>query len=140
MHYRLSIALIACGITGCMPWPHYRYYAPAVEGVVMSNGQPVSNADVKVVAQFSEEQRAAVTDSNGRFHTKPIKELQFFASLLGDPLFGYKVSIAHAAQQYEGFGEAHVGYPPKELQVTCDLSRAVRKQKTEQYCERAGSE
>ena len=91
-------------------------------------------------AQFSDQQQTAVTDSSGRFRTKPIKELQFFASLLGDPLFGYNVSIVQASQEYRGFGEAYVGYSPKELKVTCNLSEPIRSSRREQYCRRAGDE
>ena len=120
MQYRLGIFLIASALAGCMPWPHFHYRAPAVEGVVTNNGVPVQNAEINVSAEFSEEQQKGVTDSNGRFSTKPIREFMFFASLLGDPLYGYTVTIINAENQYEGFGGGYVGYAPEQLTVVCD--------------------
>lgn len=134
MQYPLGIILIASVLAGCMPWPHFHYLAPAVEGVVTNNGVPVPNTEINVSAQFSEEQQKGVTDSNGRFSTKPIREFMFFASLLGDPLYGYTVTITNAANQYEGFGEGHVGYAPEQLMVVCDLSKPIQLRGKKRYC------
>ena len=134
MQYRLGIILIASALAGCMPWPHFHYLAPAVEGVVTNNGVPVQNAEINVSAEFSEEQQKGVTDSNGRFSTKPIREFMFFASLLGDPLYGYTVTITNAENQYEGFGEGHVGYAPEQLTVVCNLSKPIRLRSKKRYC------
>ena len=123
-----------------MPWPHFHYRAPAIEGVVTDNGVPVPNADISVSAQFSDEQQRAVTDTKGHFNTKPIREFMFFASLLGDPLFGYSVQINRAAHQYEGFGEAYVGYAPTQLKVACDLSKPNQLRNKKQYCLSQGNE
>ena len=134
MQYRFGIILIVSALAGCMPWPHFHYRAPAVEGVVTNNGVPVQNAEINVSSQFSEEQQKGVTDSNGRFSTKPIREFMFFASLLGDPLYGYTVTITNAANQYEGFGEGHVGYAPEQLMVVCDLSKPIQLRSKKRYC------
>lgn len=123
-----------------MPWPHFHYRAPAVEGVVTDNGAPVPDAAISVWAQFSGEQQRAVTDINGRFNTEPIREFMFFASLLGDPLFGYSVQITRAANQYDGIGEADVGYAPTEIKVACDLSKPTELRNRKQYCLKQGHE
>ena len=134
MQYRLGIFLIVSALAGCMPWPHFHYRAPAVEGVVTNNGVPVQNAEINVSAEFSEEQQKSVTDSNGRFSTKPIRELMFFAPLLGDPLYGYTVTIINAENQYEGLGEGYVGYAPEQLTVVCDLSKPIQLRSKKRYC------
>ncbi len=134
MQCRLGIILLASMLAGCMPWPHFHYHAPASEGVVTSYGVPVQNAEINVSAKFSEEQEKGITDSNGRFSTKPIREFMFFASLLGDPLYCYTVTITYAANQYEGFGEGHVGYAPEQLMVVCELSKPIQLRSKTRYC------
>jgi len=58
----------------------------------------------------------------------------FFASLLGDPLYGYTVTITNAENQYEGFGEGYVGYAPEQLTVVCDLSKPIQLRSKKRYC------
>jgi hypothetical protein len=137
MQYHLAIILMTSTLAGCMPWPHFHYRAPAVEGIVTNNGIPVKNAEINVSAEFSEEQRKSVTDSNGRFSTKPIREFMFFASLLGDPLYGYTITITNVENQYDGLEEGHVGYAPDQLTVVCDLSKSIQLRSKKHHC--AGS-
>lgn len=140
MRHQLCAILVASATAGCMPWPHSHYRAPAVEGVIMNNGAPVQDAEIRVSAQFSDEQQKGITDSNGRFKTKPIREFMFFASLLGDPLYGYSVTITQAESTYEGFGEADVGYASRELNVACDLSKPTQQRNNKKYCVKQVSE
>ncbi|MFO0775677.1 MAG: hypothetical protein U0172_13535 [Nitrospiraceae bacterium] len=102
--------------------------------MVTNNDAPVESAEVIVSTKFSENTQKSVTDSNGRFSTQPIREFTFFARLLGDPLYAYRVTITNAENRYEGLGEARVGYAPERLTVACDLSKVIELRDTKRYC------
>ena len=134
MLYRLGIVLLAGMATGCMPWPHSLYVAPAVEGVVTHNGVPVQNAEISVSTGNRDEMQKSVTDRDGRFITKPIKILELFVFFPSDPLINYSVTIGTAEKHYEGLHEFNVGYGPEKISVVCELSKPVQFQNEEQYC------
>jgi hypothetical protein len=135
MSLRIAPVLLGiCGLSACVPFPHNQYYAPALEGVVTNGGQPISNTELRIKAKFSDKQQQATTDEHGAFHTQAIKEFVFFAWLIGDPLFGYTVTISGPGPGYTGFDEFSVGYAPKELKLVCDLSAPIETQSRKQYC------
>ena len=88
-----ALPLVAPLLSGCVPFPHLHYRAPAVAGVITEYGKTAAGASVCVSGQFSAAVSAAVSDQEGRFVTKPIREVLLTASLLGDPMYGYTVSI-----------------------------------------------
>lgn len=140
MRYRVVILILAGMATGCMPWPHSLYLAPAVEGVVTHNGLPVENAEISVSARNRDERQKSVTDSNGYFITKPIRTLELFISFPSDPLISYSVTISTAGKPYQGLDEFFVGYGPEKISVTCELSRPAQLLKGQQYCVRSRHE
>ena len=121
-----------------MPIPNFRYYAPAVSGVVMREGLPVQQAKVHVAGNYVQETRSVVTASDGRFSTEAIRKLLLTASLIGDPLYSYSVEIVVGDKVYAGYSEASVGYAPKSAQLKCDLSRLIRVGSREVYCSLEG--
>ena len=133
----IGVAVVA--LSACVPVPNVRYYAPAVTGKVMANGLAVRNAEVIVTSQFAEEVRKVATDSEGHFSTEAIKKLFFTATLIGDPLYGYTITIVVADQKYEGLSEAYVGHPPKQLDIQCDLSTPIQLHSRKRYCNITGS-
>jgi len=121
-------------LAGCVPFPNFRYYAPAVSGVITKDGFPVENAQVRVSAQFAGEGKVAATGPNGRFAAKSIRTFLLTASLIGDPLYAYSVQVTVAGKIYEGYSEAGVGYAPEKLEVSCELSRPRRLGSKQVYC------
>ncbi len=116
----VAIASLLC--SGCMPWPHRHYFAPEAEGVVLREGVPVVGAKVSLTAALVKEKSEGVTDNTGRFHLAALKEWEFIAYLLGDPLYGYTLHIQAQDADYEGYSEYLVGYAPSRVGFTCDLS------------------
>ena len=121
-----------------MPFPHLHYRAPAVAGVITEHGKPAAGASVRVSGQFSAEVSAAVSDQEGRFVTKPIREVLLTASLLGDPMYGYTVSIIMGGKEYVGYSDAYVGYAPKEIQLVCDLGKPLDRGGIKVHCTAQG--
>ena len=130
----LSLLIASIFVSGCVPFPNYRYYAPAVSGVVLQDGVPVDKAEVHVSAQFAEEVQFNATGQDGRFATAAIRKLLLTASLIGDPLYAYSVRITVGGQQYLGYSEASVGYAPSKLELKCDLSRPFQLGSMQLYC------
>jgi len=55
--------------------------------------------------------------------------------VLGDPLYEYALRIKVAGEkEFLGLDDHGVGDAPKELQVTCDLSKPIGKGKSPRYC------
>jgi hypothetical protein len=129
-----ALLLVSVAVGGCVPFPNYRYYAPAISGVVTQDGAPVGMAEVRVSGQFTEEVRSATTDRDGRFATEPVRKLLFTATLIGDPLYAYSVQITVGGKQYTGYAEASVGYAPSKFQLKCDLSRPIKLGSRQLYC------
>jgi len=121
-------------VSGCVPFPNYRYYAPAVSGVVLQDDLPVDKAEVHVFGQFAEEVQFNATGQDGHFATMPIRKLLLTASLIGDPLYAYTVQITVGGQQYLGYSEASVGYAPSTLELKCDLSRPFQLGRRQLHC------
>lgn len=140
MQFRVCILLLAGMTTGCMPWPHFFYVAPAVEGVVTYNGEAVQNAEISVLTGNPDETQKSVTDSNGRFITKPIKKLALFVSFPSDPLIRYSVTISADERHYQGLDVFLIGYGPKKISVACELSKPSQFHNDKQYCVRRSYE
>ena len=63
MVYRVASAvLVAVALSASVPITNFRYYAQAVTGTVMTNGQAVQNAQVIVTGKFADEVRKVNTD------------------------------------------------------------------------------
>jgi len=100
-----ALAAATC-ISGCVPIPNVRYYAPAVTGVVTQAGIPVENAEVVVSSGFAGEATKGTTLPNGHFAAEPIRKFFFTALAIGDPLYGYSVQIRVAGKTYDGYSHS----------------------------------
>lgn len=135
----LVVLPLVSALSACVPFPHEHCYAPALDGVLTKGGQPVSNAKIRVTAEFSDKHEEATTDDQGAFHTGAIQGFEFWASLIGDPLFGYTVSITEAGHNYPGLTDISVGYAPEKVTLVCELSKPVQLRNRSQYCSVRGT-
>jgi hypothetical protein len=115
----LALALL---LAGCVPFPNYHYFAPAISGVVTRDGAPVEGARVNVWGAFATRSQVVVTGADGRFSAEPIRELRFAAWIVGDPLYAYSVEITAANEKYPGYSMSAVGNPSAAIELACDLA------------------
>jgi Domain of unknown function (DUF6795) len=132
---RMLLAILSGLAAGCVPLPHMQYDASAFSGVVTRAGTPVAGASIRVSTRYSKVTRETSTNQDGRFSTKPIREFQFFAVLLGDPISNYSLEITLDGQTYRGYAGGHMGFPPKQLSVICDLNSPPDPSGRLGYCE-----
>jgi len=121
-------------LCGCVPFPNQHLFAPAVSGVVMRDGKPLSGAEISVSAQFARDVRVATTDREGRFTTEAIREWRMTAMLIGDPLFGYTVQIGADGTTYRGYSLVGMGSAPSDVRLKCDVAKPVLLARTQVYC------
>src|SRR5262245_42577902 len=79
------LLLIPLFLGGCVIFPHPRYVASEIEGRILSNGNPVTNATVirktTVVSSGQERMQTADTDAEGRFAWKRVTDFAVIASI-----------------------------------------------------------
>jgi hypothetical protein len=129
-----TLLILPSVFCGCVPFPNFRYYAPAVSGVALRDGVPVERAEIRVTGQFAKTAQTGTTDKYGRFVLQPIRSLLLTSSLMGDPLYSYTVQIVADGKVYDGYSEASVGYAPKTLELTCNLSRSIQFGRKQFFC------
>lgn len=123
---RISLSLGTCFLlTACAPIPHFHYHAPALSGVVVSNGVPVHKAEVRVKGADSKEVQVATTGPDGRFKTPPIRSFQLIAHLAGDPIYVYEIEIVVGDLRQLAYRVQGLGSVPNEREVRCDLLQTV---------------
>lgn len=92
----LCLALILI-VTSCIPFPHIYRTAPKVDGVVLNNGEPVRNTVLHLNSRTglcnSEGSIKTVTDENGRFSFGPIWNFGLITFFIGDPIYGWSLSV-----------------------------------------------
>jgi hypothetical protein len=83
--------LVQC-LLACYPRPHEYTPVPAISGVLLNNGKPVSGATVFVAqSRFDSDNQChglkamGVTDDDGRFNIDPVVRLHLFTSMLNPP-------------------------------------------------------
>jgi len=135
MARRLGIVAAALFLlAACAPIPHRVYFAPTISGTVTRAGVPVEGADLHLSGNFTKKTAAASTDSAGRFKIGPLRTWEATTGLLGDPGYAYSLSIRFSGAEYIGLTVGRLGYPPIELEITCDLSKPAVTGRTPQYC------
>lgn len=135
---RAVSAMLAFGsLTGCVPFPNLHYFAPAVAGIVLRDGQPVAGAQIRVASTFSSTTRVGSTQPSGRFSVEPIRELRLTATLVGDPLYGFEVEIVVDGERYAGYSEYGTGYASPALQLSCDLTSRIKRLDKVVHCTQA---
>lgn len=86
------VGLLVVCLLACYPLPHEYTRVPAISGVLLDNGKPVSGATV-LVAQTGINgdnpcqglKAMGVTNDDGHFNIDPVVRLHLFTSILNPP-------------------------------------------------------
>lgn len=123
--------VVALLLLGCYPRPHDFTRMPAITGVLVSAGKPVTGVNVYAAqnqgndGNYCRDMRlVATTDSNGAFQVGPIIERHFFASLINPPeLVFQQTSICFevSTKQYLGLTVVSSTFRPNRFAAACDL-------------------
>lgn len=119
-------------LLGCYPRPHEFTRVPAITGVLVNAGKPLTGVSVYVAQNRGDDgnycrdmRPVATTDSNGNFQIDPVIERHVFASLLNPPQFILQetsICFEVAAKQYLGMTVVASTFHPKRFAAACDLA------------------
>ncbi len=129
-------SIVNCGssllLLGCYPSPHDFTRVPAITGVLVNAGKPLTGVTVYVAQNRGDDgnycrdmRPMGTTDSNGNFQIGPVTERHFFASLLNPPEFTLQetsICFEIAAKQYLGMTVVASSLHPKRFDAACDLA------------------
>lgn len=121
MTLRALALLSLTGLSGCLPVPNRRVYAPRIEGTVLREAKPLEGAVVRLDSGFADEVETK-TDAAGRFAIGPVTRL-YLTKGFGDPLYVYDLTIEAADGRYLGLSRRELGAAPDDFNVVCDLAR-----------------
>src|SRR4051812_39807749 len=122
---RVWILAMGLLLAACVPIPRRHYFSPTLRGVVTRGGGPVEGAELQLIGEFTGKKATTSTNGLGRFEIGPLRGWDAATWLLGDPLYGYTLSIRISGSEYPGLAVFRVGYSPTELEITCDLGKAA---------------
>ncbi|WP_141454964.1 carboxypeptidase-like regulatory domain-containing protein [Pseudoxanthomonas sp. z9] len=119
----LSASLLL--LTGC--FPHRQQIVPAIDGMLVRGQVPVAGARIHVLpsmfkAGCGPSRHTAVTDATGRFTIRGASEIGVMLPM-GDRINTWGVCIEHDGRWVEGFKESDIGWPPRRIDMDCDLAR-----------------
>jgi hypothetical protein len=119
-------------LAACYPRPHEYTSIPAISGVLLNAGKPVSGAAVFVGQTGALDDNycqglrpVRTTDSNGNFQIGPLIEHRFFASVLNPPQSIHQmtsVCFKATAQQYFGMTILAPTDHQRSYRASCDLA------------------
>ena len=118
-------------LLGCYPRPYDFTRVPAISGVLLNAGKPVTGVNVYVAQTRADDgnycrdmRPVTTTDLNGKFQVGPVIEHHLFASLLNPPQFILQetsICFEVAAKQYLGMTVVASTYHPRRFEAACDL-------------------
>ncbi len=128
MRTLLLTTLTLCSLatlSGCFP---VRVTAsPEVTGVITLDGAVTRGTEVFVQEWFKGTCQAsrdsAATDTAGRVHRRVPAQVGNVGPWR--PTREWAVCIRHDQRWFLGYAEMHMGYPPRNLHVTCELKREM---------------
>lgn len=119
-------------LVACYPRPHEYTTVPAISGVLLDAGKPVTGAAVFVAQTGAADDNycqglwpAGATDSNGNFQIGPLIERRFFSSVLNPPQHMHQmtsVCFKVAAQKYFGMTVLAPTDHTRSYRASCDLA------------------
>lgn len=134
LSWSLGGALVGVVLAGCMPSPHYEYYVPAIRGVVMRDGRPLSGVRVSVSSAVAEGVQAVHTSPDGHFSTGAVRVMRLLERKSSDvQMKQFAVHLEVEGRQYSGFWTVAQN-APEALGLRCDLSHPVEAFGLRQYC------
>ena len=139
--FRAAALSLLLSCAACIPIPHYYRYAPAVQGSVYRDGQPVAGAAVEL--KFGTLVDDTKTDATGQFKVGPIKKLRW--SFLGTddmplPLDArFQLTIREGEMSYAGVDAPYWRHGDGYMRVTCNLSAPSTAKDDYLYCVEVGA-
>jgi hypothetical protein len=128
----VGVVALVMFITACVPIPRRHYFAPMVDGVILTDGIPDTSSSVRLSA--SGHVLTAATDSSGHFSVGPISRIQPYTMLMGDPICAYSLEIIRPSTINTGLKATGIGYCSLKEAVICDLSQSQGDRTTRTYC------
>lgn len=130
--FLMSLLVLFGSLSGvAMAWSSEMVLFSEVNGVVTSDGQPVSGAEVERTYHWGwkdvEKKEKTVTGQDGRYHFPEVVESSFFGSFMPhEPLIGQRIYIRYQGQQYKGWKHSKHNYRKngelgRPINLRCDL-------------------
>ncbi|WP_139306238.1 hypothetical protein ACQE3E_13130 [Methylomonas sp. MED-D] len=112
-----------------MPLPHIRQLKPELNGTLNSRGSPLSGTRIQfcakgLVPENCEQFKETITDEQGFFHFNGESELEFFAWLIGDPLYAYGIKVSYDSRELE-WSDGGIGYSPDHVILHCEITEQL---------------
>ena len=128
-HCYLVLSVIVFVLSGCVPLPHLQQTKPAINGVIVLNGLPLSGVQVssckeELDLERCERTKQTMTDSQGVFRLSGERTFEGFVFLLGDPLYSYRIDVTYKGLKLS-WGYGGVGYSPKLVKLRCEVSEKL---------------
>lgn len=117
--------MLCCFASACIPLPATHYHAPQITGVLLEHGQPVVDAEVRLISVHTTTETfisTTRTDTSGQFSIGPITNVRIIGFPLGDPIYNYELTMKSGGQNFRGIDYHNIGFMPHELRIFCDLS------------------
>ena len=129
---RRAVILIVMILSACAPLPHTHKIAPRITGVVLLNGTPVPDVEVKLSPPAYDktcQEAVAVTktNANGQFAVGPITRFEWFVGLIGDRVYAWNLCVVRNGTLYSGFYKLDTGYMREEVvALTCRIDASTK--------------
>jgi hypothetical protein len=134
---RGALAIVAVMLAGCVPFPHFDYYAPPTIGVVTQDGHPVVGAVLQMNSRSLQNTSTTRTNAAGEFAIAPIRVFHLTTFILGDRVVTYELDIDVDGKEYLGYLDSE-GNTDSKLILGCDLGTPVPRYRTNVYCTEVG--
>jgi hypothetical protein len=128
----IAVGLAVLGLLACYPRPHEYTRVPAISGVLLNNGKPVSGATVFVAQTgFDSDNHCqglramGVTNDGGKFQIAPVVKLHLFTSLLNPPEVVLQMTtVCFQTASEPAFGMSIIARTNRTMSFTasCDLA------------------
>lgn len=117
-----------CVLTGC--FPYREQIVPRIEGRLVRGAMPVAGVRIHVLpetfrAGCQPSRYTAVTDDAGAFTLVGKSRIGMIVPM-GDRINTWGVCIEENGRLIEGFRDGSIGWPPRHIDMQCDLERTVR--------------
>ena len=130
---RIAFAsLTVLNLLACYPRPHEYTRVPAISGVLLNNGKPVSGTTVFVAQSgFDSDNRCqglrvvGVTNEDGHFNIDPVVRLHLFTSILNPPdVVLQTTTVCFQAAAEPAFGMSIIARTNRTMSfsASCDLA------------------
>lgn len=131
--YVISVALLAIGMAGCVPFPHTVALSPEISGVVEDAGKPVEGTSVFLAtgpeaAPCDTVIQAVSTAGDGSFVLPPRSQLRLFYAPLVAPVSVSEFTFCVRSERGVQMGYRGVTWQSEAgaIELRCDPSRPLQ--------------